>query len=177
MNKNVLLTSMMLALALTACSEDKAASVATAPEAVAEQPAAAALSTGNGPHVLADMDQLNGVMNTFTVEAERLNEDLIAARQTNNAGQLKAIMAQLKASTQRMNDDLSHLGLQSQDVDDVRAQMIDANRRSMQLYDLAAQDEHTAEDKQKITDLSQQVQAIQMSVGQALMGFEAAYVK
>lgn len=162
-----------LLVALAACSGgDKEAA---APAASVGQTVANALATGDAADIKADMTQLDAAMMAFTPEAGALNEAFVAANQHQDEAKGKAIMGQIKGITERMNRDLLNMACESEEINDVRHRMIEANKQSIQLYDLVMKETRTEADVQQMTALSEQVNALQTTIGQTLLALGQTY--
>ncbi len=181
MNKNIVL--MGLALVLAACSDEgkkvpHTAEVAEAvvAEVVAEpvaEPEPVALTEGNEADISTDLEAINLVVSEFNTQSAAHRKALRENRWAQAAA--LEIMAQIKAATLKMNEDLANIACKSTEVNDVRLAMIEGNALSLQLLDLTAEAERGEEEVATMALISKQAIALQQATGQTLDKLNAAH--
>lgn len=181
MNKNIVLMGLVLVLA--ACSDEgkkvpRSGAVAEpiVAEVVAEvavEPEVVALTEGNEADIRNDLLAVNLVVSEFNAQSVAYRKALRENRWAQEPA--LEIMAQVKAATAKMNEDLTSLACKSKEVDDVRLAMIEGNVLSLQLLDLTAEAERSEEDVAQMALISKQAIALQQATGQTLDKLNAAH--
>ncbi len=172
MNKNMILISMVLALAACSGGDNHTATGVGVANTKQER---AALSSDSAADIKADLKPFNQLINQFNTQSLGYQKDIEAAVQAQDEAKVMAVMSSVKEGTERLNTALMNLACQSKEVNDVRIKMMDGNMRSVKLIDLGMKKDRSEEDNAEMTLLSKQSVALQRSVGQALDTLNATY--
>lgn len=185
MNKLFLVPLATLILTTTACSDKKNTSTNSAKttETTTNNTAqgnwkakANELSSANATDIKADLIQLNQIINHSNIKAIELRDE--ASKAKNAPDKIKKILVKSHDIQAEVQQQIMGLNLKSQEVQNIRTQMIDNLMTASKLFDLSmASDFNMTSPSEDFKQLTQRSMAIQQKIAMKLDALNTQYSK
>ncbi len=184
MNKLFLVPLATLILTTTACSDKKKTSTDSAKTTETTsntaqgnwQAKASELSSANATDIKADLIQLNQIVNHSNTKAIELRDE--ASKTKNAPDKIKQILVKSHDIQAEVQQQMMGLSLKSQEVQNIRTQMIDNLMTANKLFDLSmASDFNMTAPNEEFKQLTQRSMAIQQKIAMELDALNTQYSK